>query len=336
MGAGMTFALVYCVLLPITSPRLTEVLGSPVAIATFCLLVGAAAVNVLTDSVFLSLDRVWDYLRLNGIALGVAKCVLPFLLVGAGAMGLYGSVGGATALCALASLWVVFRRLPGRRALRPSRELREARRFAGAGYATYVLTVLPLLVFPLLVINALGAAAGAAYFISFQIVTLLHAVVLAVANATYAEAERARHGRRHVTRRGGATLVGGALVGAVVLSVLAPYFLLIFGEHYVSEGTWTLRVLAFATVGAAFNYWGAIRLRLSGNHAAMIGVQAVSTAVMLVLAGALASHGTVWVGAAWGVGHLVGGVAGFVATATVAKFADSAPVGEEPTAVRAS
>ena len=40
----------------------------------------------------------------------------------------------------------------------------------------------------------------------------------------------------------------------------------------------------------------------------MIGVQLLSTAVMLVLAVLLAPHGTVWVGAAWGIGHLVGGV----------------------------
>ncbi len=192
---------------------------------------------------------------------------------------------------------------------------------------TYVLTVLPLLVFPLLVINALGADAGAAYFISFQIVTLLHAVILAVANAGYAEGERATTGRHHVVRKSGLTLLvvlGGA--GAVVMWPLAPYFLMIFGDHYVDEGTWTLRVLAFATVGAAFNYWGAIRLRLASHLPAMIGVQVLSTAVMLVLAGALASHGTVWVAAAWGIGHAVGGVAGYVASVTIARFPDDAPV----------
>ncbi len=66
---------------------------------------------------------------------------------------------GRSRCCAVASLWVIFRHVPGRRSLSPSRELLDARRFAGAGYVTYVLTVLPLLVFPILVINALGSAA---------------------------------------------------------------------------------------------------------------------------------------------------------------------------------
>ena len=331
--AGVGFALVYCLLLPVTSPKLTTVLGSPWAVAIYCVLVGATAVNVLSDSVFLAINRVTDYLRLNGIMLGVAKCGLPFLLAGAGALGLYGSVGGAIALCAVASLWVIFRHVPGRRSLSPSRELLDARRFAGAGYVTYVLTVLPLLVFPILVINALGSARGASYFISFQIVTLLNAVILAVANATYAESERTTRGRKHVVRKGGLTLITCSLAGAVAMFVAAPYFLAIFGEHYVEQGTWTLRVLAFATVGAAFNYWGAIRLRLSDNLKAMIGVQVLSTVVMLGLAAALVSHGTVWVAAAWGIGHFVGGVAGYVASVTFARFPDDVPAAADPTPV---
>ena len=56
---------------------------------------------------------------------------------------------------------------------------------------TYVLTVLPLLVFPLIVINALGADAGRRTSSASRSSTLLHAVILAVANAGYAEAERA-------------------------------------------------------------------------------------------------------------------------------------------------
>lgn len=330
LTAGVGFALLYSLLLPLTSPKLTAVLGSPLTIGIFCLLVGATAVNVLTDSVFLAMDRVRDYLRLNGILLGAAKCTLPFLLAGAGAMGLYGAVGGASALCALASLWVIFRHVPGRRRFSPSRELRDARHFAGAGYVTYVLTVFPLLVFPLLVINALGSAAGAAYFIGFQVVTLLNAVILAVANATYAESERTRRGRHMIVRKGGITLLVLSVAGALAMFVLAPYFLMIFGAHYVTEGTWTLRVLAFATVGAAFNYWGAIRLRLAANLRAMIGVQAISTVVMLVLAYLLASQGTVWVAAAWGIGHFVGGAVGYLATVTFARFADDAPAADGP------
>ncbi len=328
VAAGGAFALGYALLLPWTSPRLADVLDSPVAIAVFCVLVAATAVNVLSDSVFLGINRVWSYLHLNGVLMSALKCVLPFLLAGAGALGLYGSVGGAIACCAAASIWVILRHLPGRPSLTPSPELLATRRFAAAGYVTYVLTVLPLLVFPLIVINALGAEQGGAYFISFQVVTLLHAVVLAVANSAYAESERATTGRHRVVRKGGLTLLLCSGAGCLAMAVAAPYFLQIFGPHYADEGTATLRVMALATVGAAFNYWSAMRLRLASNLTAMILVQLVSTVVMLVLAVTLAPYGTVWVAAAWGIGHAVGGVLGYLVTATVARFPDEAPAVE--------
>lgn len=324
VGAGALFALAYALLLPVVSPRLADVLTSPVTIALYAVLVAATALNVLTDSVFLAIDRVWSFLRLNGVLLGVLKCSLPFLLAGAGAFGLYSSVGLAVAACGLASLWVILRHLPGPRRPRPSPELLANRGFAAAGYVTYVLTVLPLLVFPLVVVNALGSAQAGAYFISFQVAMLLNAVVLAVGNATYAECERATTGRRALARRGGLLLVGGAAVGCAVVVLLAPYLLMIFGDHYVDEGTTTLRVLALACVGAAFNYWGMLRLRLAANLVVMIGTQLVSTIVMLTLALSLADRGTVWVAAAWGIGHAVGGLLGWLATATFTRFPDDA------------
>ncbi|GAB2449353.1 hypothetical protein GCM10027062_33270 [Nocardioides hungaricus] len=325
VGAGALFALAYALLLPVASPRLADVLTSPLAIAAYAVLVAATALNVLTDSVFLAVDRVWSFLRLNGVLLGVLKCGLPFLLAGAGAFGLYSSVGLAVAVCAIASLWAILRHLPGPRRPRPSPELLANRGFAAAGYVTYVLTVLPLLVFPLVVVNALGSAQAGAYFISFQVAMLLNAVVLAVGNATYAECERATTGRRALVRRGGLLLVVGGALGCVAMVLLAPYLLAIFGDHYVDEGTATLRVLALACVGAAVNYWGMLRLRLAANLALMIGVQLVSTIVMLVLAVSLADRGTIWVAAAWGIGHAVGGLLGWLATATFARYADDAP-----------
>lgn len=327
--AGAVFALIYCLLLPLTSPRLADVLGSPWAIGLYCLLVAATALNVLTDSIFLSINRVMSYLRTNGILLNVGKLALPFALVGAGALGLYGAVGGATLICAAASVVIIFRHVPGRRSLRPSPELVGSGRFAGAGYLSYVLHVIPQMVLPLLVINALGAAGGAVFFISFQIVTLQNAIMLAVANSTYAEAERAREGRHAVVRKGAVTMLVCSVIGIAVMYVMAPLFLQIFGDQYANEGTATLRILSFSTLATGLNYWGALRLRMARHLTSMILVQLLSTVVMLALAVVAAPHGTVWVAAAWGVGHLVGGLVGYLASITIARFGDTAPEVEQ-------
>ncbi len=326
-ATGIVLALAYAWSLPLTSPRLAQVLHAPWIVVLFAVLVALTALNVVSDSVFLGLNRLRAYLLLNGVLLNVVKLGLPVLLMGAGAFGLYGAVAGAATVTGLASIWVVLRHLPGQRSLRPSRQLFEARSFAGASYAQYALAVLPLLVYPVLVVNALGAAEAGAYFVAFQVAMLLHAALLALGNAAYAEAERATSGRHQLVRRSVITLIGGTAVGAVLLGLLAPYLLWIFGPHYVEQGTSTLRMLALAVVCASYNYWGAFRLRLSRHLRAIVLVQLASTITMLGLGWALAPHGTVWVAASWAVGQLLGGVLGHLVSSTIAPFADgeSAP-----------
>src|SRR5689334_16443748 len=75
--AGALFAAVFVLLLPWTSPRLHQALDSPLADVVFVCLVAATAINVLSDNVFLAIDRVRSYFFLNGFVLGVAKCALP-------------------------------------------------------------------------------------------------------------------------------------------------------------------------------------------------------------------------------------------------------------------
>ena len=277
---------VYALLLPVASPRLADVLASPVDDRGFCVLVAATALNVLTDSVFLAIDRVWSFLRLNGVLLGVLKCGLPFLLAGAGAFGLYASVGLAVLCCALASLWVILRHVPGSR--RP-------RAVAGAARQPRVRRR------RLRHLRAHRAAAAGLPADRHQRARLgpggrlLHqlpgrdAAQRGRARGRQRDVRRVRARRppagTRVVRKGGLLLVGGAGGGlrwrwccwrrtssrssASTTSTRAPT---------------TLRVLALACVGAAFNYWGMLRLRLAANLVAMILVQLVSTVVMLVLA----------------------------------------------------
>ena len=328
-SAGALFAAVFVLLLPWTSPRLHEALDSPLTDAVFVVLVAATAVNVLSDNVFLAIDRVRSYFFLNGFLLGLAKCSLPFALAGAGVMGLYGSAGGAALLCAVASLVVILSRLPRPRSLRPSDALLHARGFAGAGYATFALTLLPQMVLPLIVINEQGPAAGAFFFISGQIIALQNAVLLAVGSSMYAESERHPERRVRSVRRGGATMFFAGLAGALPVIALAPLLLHVFGSAYADQGTATLRVMSLGVLGLGFNYWVAMRLRIAHRPFAMVGAQLACAAIVLSLCFLAAPHGTVWVAAAWGVGQLLGGLVGYVISVAWAPLRDLPPVAEE-------
>jgi len=320
-AAGATLGLGYALLLSHVAPRLREVLHSPTAIALFCVLVGFNSVNALLGSIFLSIDRVGSYFVLNGMLLVAGKLTFPLLLSNHGALGLYLAAASATMLCSVCSLTVILRHVPGPRLMRPSRSLLDARRFTAAAYVAYALHVVPQMVLPTLVVGAVSPAAGAVFFLSFQIVTLQNSIILAVANSTYAEAEKTPAGRHAMVGRGAITMGVYSTAGIVVVLLAAPLLLHIFGGSY-STGASTLRVLAFGTLATAFNYWSMIRLRLSRHLPAMVLVQLSSTVSMLVMAVIAAPHGTNWVAAAWGAGHLVGGLVGYVVTRTVARFDD--------------
>ena len=86
-GAG--FGLIYLLLTPILAPRLAFVEHRPAMVVGFVLLASAAAVNLLTDSVFIA-SRKASYCALtDGGVSGITKIVSGLILAGTGAYGLF-------------------------------------------------------------------------------------------------------------------------------------------------------------------------------------------------------------------------------------------------------
>lgn len=331
--AATVLAVGYVLILPITSPALHRQVPwmlTPI----FVVLVAGTAVNQLTDHLFLAIDRVVVNLRINGFLHGAIKLVLPLGLASWGAFGLYTAVGIAGTVAAVASVYAIQRALPGSPWRRPSREFRASRRFARAGYVASTLYLAPQLVFPLLIINQRGAEESAHYFVGFQIVTLLNALVLAMCNSMYVEGARHPDRVRAIVAKAGRSLAVATSVGTVVLVVVSPYALLVFGRPYVIDGTMNLRFLAVGSLGVALNLWCAVRLRMARHHTAMMSVQAGTTALMLVLALLLIRYGIEGVALAWGIGQLSGGIVGYVVSRTFAPLHD-APVGTPPLETKA-
>ena len=177
----------------------------------------------------------------TAILLGVAKCVLPFLLAGAGALGPLRLGRRRDRCCArVASLWVIFRHLPGRGRSRRRSELLRRPRLRGGGLRRPTCsTVLPLLVFPLLVINALGL--GRRGGVLHQLPDRDPAERGHPGGRPTRRTPRAsapptgRHARRPQGRDDARWSCSRRRVRWSMF-VLAPYFLLIFGDHYVERG----------------------------------------------------------------------------------------------------
>lgn len=295
------------------SPALAFLVASPTTPVLFGVLVSGAAVNLLTDSILLALRAVPANLAINGVVMGAVRCALPFALVGLGAFGLCVAVGVSSLLAAglslAAILWCVPRPLRWRGT---SPRLRRSLSLSGASYLTTVVDMVPVLALPLVILHAQGAAANGIYYMCFQIATLLNAIVHAIGQSMYAEGSRRPERAAQITALAGRLMVIVAGSAVLVMLVASAWVLGVFGPAYATGGSATLQVLALGVSGVGFNIWSMVRLRLAHRLAVMLLAQMVAMVVILTAAVALAGFGIAWVAAAWGIGYLAGGLAGWL------------------------
>jgi O-antigen/teichoic acid export membrane protein len=320
-GAG--FGLIYLLLTPVLAPRLAFVEHRPAMVAGFVLLASAAAVNLLTDSVFIA-SRKTSYCALtDGVVSGITKIVSGLILAGTGAYGLFCACTAGFATAAVVSLLLIFIALRRRPALTASfRTLKPLLRFSTANYAGNICVLLPPLVVPLIVLDRLGASAAAYYFVAFQIAMLLYSGVYAVEQAFLAEGSHADADWRETRKRSRRFAVALFVPACLLLTVTAHWVMLIFGARYSHYGTPSLMVLALAVIPIAASNWSWTVLRLTGQLRPLVVSTGVYALAICGLAWFLAPHGLTAVAASWPVGCSVSAV---VASAAVAVTPRRAP-----------
>ena len=312
-GCGAGMGLLYVLLIPVIAPRLAFVEHRPALAAGFVLLTAAAAVNLMTDCVFIAPRKAGYSTLTDGGVGGVIKVVSAVVLVGTGAYGLFCASVGGFAAAALASIVLMTTALHCRPSLRkPFRTLKPLLRFSAANYAGNVLNLLPILVVPLVVLDRLGARAAAYYFVAFQVATLLYSAAYAVEQTLLAEGSHTGVDQRELIRRSLRVLMALCLPACLILVMAARWLLLVFGTGYSQHGTPSLILLAVAAVPLAANNWLWTLLRLSGQLWALVLSSGVYAIAICGLAWSLAPHGLSAVTAAWPIGGLLGAaVAGF-------------------------
>jgi O-antigen/teichoic acid export membrane protein len=306
-AAGAGLGLLYALLIPVITPRAAFIEHQPAMMVGFVLLTAAAAVNLITDCVFIAGRKAGYNALVDGGIGGFAKVALTVILAGTGAYGLFCASAVGFAAAALASMLLMTRVLHWRPALRkPFRTLLPLLRFSGASYVGNVLSLLPILVVPLIVLDRLGASAAAYYFVAFQIANLVYSAAYAVEQAFLAEGSQADVDWRKLVRRSLRVLIALSLPACLVLLVAARWFLLVFGSKYSQHATAALMMLAVAVIPVAGNCWWQTVLRLSGRLRAIIVSNSVYATAICGLAWFLAPHGLTGLAAAWPVGALLG------------------------------
>jgi O-antigen/teichoic acid export membrane protein len=313
---GAAFGLLYLLLTPVLAPRLAFVEHRPVMVAGFVLLASAAAVNLLTDSVFIASRKAGYCALTDGAVSGVTKIASGVILAGSGAYGLFCACAAGFATAAIASVALIVTALHWRPSLTGAfQSLKPLIRFSGANYAGSICMLLPTLVVPLIVLDRLGAPAAAYYFVAYQIATLLYSAVYAVEQAFMAEGSHTDADWQATRRRSRRFAIALFVPACLVLTVTAHWVLLTFGARYSQNGTPSLILLALAVIPLAASNWSWTVLRLTGRLRPLVASNGVFALAICGLAWFLAPHGLTALAAAWPIGCLMSAIVATVAVA---------------------
>lgn len=312
--ASCLVAAVYLAGLPLYGEKLLFVRDRLPLAAAFVVICACAAVNQLTDSVFIG-ARIPQYNALvDGVIQGLAKLALPVALVGLGSVGIVGSTGGGYAVAVLASLFLMYRKLGFRFDFRTrGTRLREQLRFSVASYVTSLLNLIPQLVIPLIVLHRLGAAAAGYYYVAFQIASLLNAVSFSVGEALFAEGSHDPSRIGVLLRRTAAIIAGLMVPAAAVVALGSGLILKLFGGSYATEARPLLMVFAAGALAVALSSWSNFALKLTRQMRQLVVNNLVFATVSISLAFLWAERGLVWIGWAWAAGNLASGLVALTA-----------------------
>jgi O-antigen/teichoic acid export membrane protein len=303
---GATIGLLYALLTPVLAPRVDFVAKHPWMAAAFTMMTAAAAINLLTDSVFVASRRASLTALVDGGIGGVGKIIAALALIGTGAWGLYLASAIGIVLSVVASLVLIAGALHSRPALRqPLRTLRPWLRFSGANYVGNILYLAPTLVVPLIVLDRLGSVSAAYYFIAFQIASALFAAAVAVEQTFLAEGSRRDVNMRELRRRSGRTLALLCIPATILMVATGHWLLLVFGRQYYTHAGTSLIFMALAAGPVAIYNWLLTLLRLSGKLGAIVLSNFVFAFAICGLAWTGAAHGVTGVAVAWPIGALL-------------------------------
>ena len=310
---GGVIALAYSYLTPFIAPQLAFIAENPALAIGFGLATAIAAINILTDSVFIAARRAGYTAFLDGIVAGVGKIVLAVALAGSSAYGLFLVTATGTALAALSSVGFIYTVMHTKLRLeRPLATLKPLFRFSGANYIGNVLNMLPTLIVPVIALDRLGASSAAYYFVVFQVVSILYAGARAIEQTFLAEGSRANANMKRLKRRSLGILGMICLPAAVGLIAIGHWVLLAFGQGYYHYGSRSFLLLAVAAGPITAIYWCLTVLRLAGKLRSIVTVNATYAVSVCTLAWFGSAHGLTVLSAAWPVGALIAAVVAVV------------------------
>jgi O-antigen/teichoic acid export membrane protein len=182
----------------------------------------------------------------------------------------------------------------------PRWRITDLRRLVFGNYVGNLLAALSSFVIPILVLDELGAARTAYFFVPWTITLGVCLVAANLMTSMVMEVAFVESTLREQTRRVLRAILRSVVPAALCLALLAPYVLRLLGNDYAKHGTLVLRILLIGTIPNAVAAVGlnVARLRHDGRFIAL--VQGTVAVIFIGVAAVLIPHiGIEGAGVAW-------------------------------------
>jgi len=277
--AGLTSlaaALVFVTGLSFWSPAL-HYIHQPLFSISFVLVTVMYTLFLLTDQTFIARRRAKYVLFKNAIAglLKLAAAVAFASLLSA--FGIFASWGLAISLALAIAL---FQFLPqAQRGYVPmptvcKETVNDMIHFSLGNHIAELLWLTPLLLFPLMVINILGAETNAYFYVAWIIAQTLFTIPLAISYSLFAEGSHEEELLRANTIKSVKLCLLTLVPLIAMLLVLSDKLLLFFGRSYSESGAILLGILALSAIPVTINFIGLSVMRVKKNTRGVILVSA--------------------------------------------------------------
>lgn len=240
--AGL-FGLIFIIGIDIWSPEL-GILKSPKYTIIYMIFLCASSFIFTTDISFIALRK--PEFGFYQILIVGTRVLILFFLIYLGAMGILGAVGISFILALIASI-IFLTRLGVKPVFKIDTQfLKETAHFSTGNYFAGLFIVAPNHVLTIMVLNVLGPAEAAYYYITFAISYVLFMIPTALSTSLFVEGSHGE-GLKKTALRSLRTMFLLLIPSVVVLYFTGGLLLGIVGINYAAHGLDLLRIMIFSS-----------------------------------------------------------------------------------------
>jgi O-antigen/teichoic acid export membrane protein len=214
--------------------------------------------------------------------------------------------------------------------------LRRYLSFSYGSYAGTVIGILPATVVPLMVLAARGPVETAYFAVAFMLASFLNFVPSTTAQVLMAEVSRGERTLREVAGKALRHVYTLLLPAVLLLALVAPLVLRLFGDDYAQGASTCLQLLAVGALATGCTYLVDSILAARDRMRAYVLMNAVNAAMVLGLVGVMLPYGLAAAGAAWALAQTASALVGFVVLRASGVWRSSAAPSAGPPAAAAA